>query len=193
MRRPLIIGIGALIALLLQIMVAPGLSIGHAVPNLLLVYALAGSLAIPRPASLALPFLLGLAFDLLGGGPVGTMAFVLLVVCAFVSWAYVRYDNDSLFIPLALLVFGVLFAELLYGVLIVLCGYPATIGDALLYRSLPCALYNIALSLAVFFLLRFFLRLFAMSRGPRTGKSTLHFSRKGRKRSSQNTDITNVR
>ena len=193
MRQSVVIVIEAVIMLLLQIAIAPGLSIGHATPNLLLVYALASALVIPRPASLVLSFLLGLAFDLLGGGPLGTMALVLLVMCAFVSWAYVRFDNDSLFIPLVLLVFGVLFSELFYGILIVLCGYPATIGEALLYRSLPCALYNIALALAVFFLLRFFLRVFGTPRAPRQGKNTLHFSRKGRKRSSQNADITIVR
>lgn len=193
MRRSVIIGVGAVIMLLLQIMVAPGLSIGHATPNLLLVYALVSALVLPRPTSLLLPFLLGFAFDLLGGGPLGTMALVLLVVCAFVSWLYARFDNDSLFIPLAALVVGVILSEALYGVLIVLCGYPATIGDSLIYRSLPCGLYNMALALALFFLLRFFLRLFGSPRGPRPPRSTLHFSKKGRKRSSQNADITIVR
>lgn len=193
MRQMVVIGVGAVLMVLLQIIVAPGISIGHATPNLLLVYALASALVVPRPANLVLPFLLGLLFDLMGGGPLGTMAFVLLVMCAFVSWVYVRFENDSLFIPLVLLVFGVLFSEILYGVIIVLCGYPTTIGEALLYRSLPCALYNIALALAVFFLLRFFLRLFGTPRTPRANKNTLHFSRKGRKRSSQNVDITIVR
>lgn len=193
MRYRVVIAVGAVLMLLLQIMVAPGLSIGHATPNLLLAYALVSALVLPRPASLVLPFLLGFAFDLLGGGPLGTMAFVLLIVCAFASWLNVRFDNGSLFVPLAALVLGVVLSEVLYGVLIVLCGYPATIGDSLLYRSLPCGLYNMALALALFFLLRASLRLFGSPRVPRAPRSTLHFSKRGKRRSSQNTDITIVR
>ncbi len=193
MRQSVIIAVGAAVMLLLQIMVAPGLSIGHATPNLLLVYALVSSLVLPRPINLFCPFLLGFAFDLLGGGPLGTMAFVLLIVCALVSWIYVRFDNDSLFIPLMALVVGVVLSEVLYGVIIVLCGYPATIADSLIYRSLPCGLYNLALALILFFLLRACLRLFASPRTMRPSRNTLHFSKKGKKRSSQNTDITIVR
>ncbi len=147
--------LGAVVALLLQVALAPVLAIGGIVPNLLLAYGLAVALARPYAPSILLPFALGFAFDLVGGGAVGAMALLLMLASVGCRQLARMLDNDTLFVPLGLLVAGVLLVELLYGALLVLCGYPASLGEALLFRSLPCALYDGALAVLLFFLLRF--------------------------------------
>ena len=147
--------LGAVVALLLQVALAPVLAIGGIVPNLLLAYGLAVALARPYAPSILLPFALGFAFDLVGGGAVGAMALLLMLASVGCRQLARMLDNDTLFVPLGLLVAGVLLVELLYGALLVLCGYPASLGEALLFRSLPCALYDGALAVPLFFLMRF--------------------------------------
>ena len=138
--------LGAVVALLLQVALAPVLAIGGIVPNLLLAYGLAVALARPYAPSILLPFALGFAFDLVGGGAVGAMALLLMLASVGCRQLARMLDNDTLFVPLGLLV---------AGVLLVLCGYPASLGEALLFRSLPCALYDGALAVLLFFLMRF--------------------------------------
>lgn len=153
----LVAGLGALAAVVLQAVLAPVLAIGGIVPNLLLAYALAVALCRPYSPGVLLPFVLGLAFDLMGGGPVGAMALLLLLAASACRHLARALDNDTLFIPLGLLLAGVLVVELLYAVLLVLCGYPASLGEALVFRSLPCALYDAAWAVALFFLMRLIL------------------------------------
>lgn len=157
MAENMAIAIGAAAALLLQALLAPALALGGIVPNFLMAYALAVGLARPHRPALLLPFLLGMAFDLMGGTVVGAMALLLLLVSAGCQRLLVLLDNDSLFMPLGLLVAGVFAVELLYACLLVLCGFPVGLGEAWLFRSLPCALYDGVLAVALFFLMRFVL------------------------------------
>ena len=104
MSRTLAVVIGAALAVLLQVVVAPAMAIGGIVPNFLLAYALAVALARPHALGVVLPVVLGLLFDLLGGGPVGAMGLLLLLATLAVKRLYLMLDNDTLFIPLGLLV-----------------------------------------------------------------------------------------
>ena len=107
MSRTLAVVIGAALAVLLQVVVAPAMAIGGIVPNFLLAYALAVALARPHALGVVLPVVLGLLFDLLGGGPVGAMGLLLLLATLAVKRLYLMLDNDTLFIPLGLLVAAV--------------------------------------------------------------------------------------
>ena len=60
-------------------------------------------------------------------------------------------------LPLGLLVAAVFCVELLYAVLLVVCGFPVALGQALLLRGLPCALYDTVLAVALFLIMRFVL------------------------------------
>ncbi len=157
MSRTLAVVIGAALAVLLQVVVAPAMAIGGIVPNFLLAYALAVVLARPHALGVVLPVVLGLLFDLLGGGPVGAMGLFLLLATLAVKRLYLMLDNDTLFIPLGLLVAAVFCVELLYAVLLVVCGFPVALGQALLLRGLPCALYDTVLAVALFLIMRFVL------------------------------------
>ena len=142
--------IGGAIAVLLQIVLAPALSLFEAVPNFIVAFCLVRAVATPASAGSLVPFVCGLLFDLMGGGPVGAMAFVLVLVTFLSSRLYLALNNDTLFIPVAILLLGIILAELLYGIIVVVCGAGAPWGDAFLFRTLPCMLYDCVIGLLMY-------------------------------------------
>ena len=133
--------IGGAVAVLLQIALAPSIALAAAVPNFIVVFCVVRAVACPDHAGLLLPFILGLVFDLVGGGPVGAMALVLVLVTFLASRAYLVLNNDTLFMPAAILLASTMLVEVLYGIIVVACG--ATI----MYRVLPCMLYDCVIGL----------------------------------------------
>ena len=154
--------IGAVIVLLVQVFLAPHIAIGFAVPNFMLAYCLVFSVARPNLADPVLPFVMGLLYDLLSGGPVGAMAFTLTVACSLETSVFRRQSNDTAFMGVAVLLGGVLVAELVYGLFFLLFGYAASFPDALVYRVLPCFLYDTVIALALYLP---FARLFGQGQG----------------------------
>lgn len=153
----MIAGIGAAIAVLLQIVLAPYLAINGAMPNFVVVYAVLLAIMRGTSYSCVLPFVLGLLYDLFSGGPVGAMAFTLMVLTIIASRIFAAVDNDTFFMPVVLAAGNVLLVEVVYGVFLLMFGYNAGFVDAFVYRALPCAIYDIVISLA---LLPLFKRLF---------------------------------
>lgn len=149
-RERIALVVGAVIAVVLQLLLAPAVAIGPAQPNLIAVYCLAAAVARPQEAGYVLPFVLGMAYDLLGGGPVGAMALVLVLVTVVASRAMGALNNDTLFMPLAILAASLLLAQLLYGALCLAGGVGGSVVDALVYRALPCALYDMVAGLIVY-------------------------------------------
>ena len=140
---------GAAIALILQVVLAPAMEIGNAFPNFILAFVLA--CAVTRPeGGLLLPFALGLIFDLMGNGPVGGMAFVCTALAFACSRLSVVLDNDTLFMPIVLIVAGSLLGNLVYGILVLACGSGVPVLEALVSCALPCALYDAVLALVMF-------------------------------------------
>lgn len=152
----IIVIVGALVAVLLQLFVAPYLSIASAVPNFLVAFAMAVAISRSGSAGCLLPFLLGLIFDFIGGGPVGAMALVLMVVSVVAARAFQLVDNDSLFMAFVPLAIGVLFVEVVYGSLVLALGYQASVADMLVYRALPCFLYDFVLGCVIYLVVRRF-------------------------------------
>lgn len=150
--------IGAILAVVLQAIVAPYLAIGYAMPNLILAFAVAYSVASRRTTVCIMPFLAGLAYDLLGSGPVGAMALLTLVACFVATNVIARFGDDSPFMPVASIIVVIFLADILYGVIAVTCGWDVGLGEALLYRSLPCGLYDTVVALVMYPLCRFILR-----------------------------------
>ena len=115
-------GLGAVIAVLLQVVVAPNIALASALPNFVLAYALVLAVVRPDRTGPMLAFVLGLVFDLLGSGPVGAMAFLLVLVTFLASRAFSVLDNDTLFMPLVILVVSTLVVELFYAVFLMADG-----------------------------------------------------------------------
>lgn len=153
------VAVGAVVAVLLQVVVAPNVHILSAAPNFVLCYVLATSVAGARNVGFVMPFACGLAYDLLGSGPVGAMAFVCVAAAFASSVAFQAFDNETLFIPVVVLVLSCFAADAAYGLLTIACGLDVGLLDALVHVGLPCAIYDTVLSLVAYFLvLRFVLK-----------------------------------
>ena len=146
--------IGAVVAVLLQIMVAPAIALFSAIPNFIVAFcvvrAVAAPCTAPYQAGSLIPLALGLVFDLVGGGPVGGMAFVLVLVTFFASRLFAALNNDTLFMPVTIILVSTMLVEVLYGLVVVACGAGVSFGEALLYRVLPCMLYDCVIGLLLY-------------------------------------------
>ena len=142
--------IGAVIAVLLQIIVAPAITLFAAVPNFIIAFCIVRAVAVPGSAGPFVPLVCGLLFDLVGGGPVGAMAFVLVLVTVLASRLFIALNNDTLFMPVAIMILCIVISEVIYGLIFVVCGADVPLGEAFLYRTLPCMLYDCVIGLLMY-------------------------------------------
>ncbi len=158
MRESIIAIVGGVVAVLLQIIVAPNIAIFSAMPNFVLAYTGIVAMLCRENKIVVLAFFLGLAYDLLGSNPVGLMSGLLVLVAFIAGRAYDMFGNDTVFVPLAVSMVCSLLVELIYAVVLSVFGSGASLGDAILLRALPCAFYDAAMGLIVFPLLTVFLK-----------------------------------
>lgn len=144
------VGIGAVVVVVLQLVVAPNIAVFSIVPNFVLAYVVVVALVRAEVCGLVLPFVLGLLLNLAGGGPVGGWALLFTLATFALSRAFPLFSNGTLFMPLALLVVSTLMAEVAYGVIMLASGMSAGVLEALVYRSLPCALYDCVIGLVLY-------------------------------------------
>ena len=142
--------VGAIIAVALQIVLAPNIALFGIVPNFIMAYALAVAVACVGQTGPVFFFVLGLLFDLLGSGPVGAMAFLLLAAATLAQRAFLLLDNDTLFIPLFLVIASTLAVEVVYALFMLAFGGAVSLFDALLLRALPCTLYSGLIGVALY-------------------------------------------
>lgn len=150
--------VGAVLAVILQIALAPYIAIGPAVPNFVVAFALVVAVSRPQSYSAVLPFVLGLVYDLTCGGPVGAMAFSLTAFSFLVARLHASFDNDTLFMPLAMIVLGSLLVEFSYGMFLLMFGYNAGFFEALAYRIVPCFVYDVVVGVILYLLTSRFFR-----------------------------------
>ena len=149
--------VGAVLAVFLQIALAPYIVILSAMPNFIAVFAVIVAVSRPHSFGAALPFVLGLVYDLATGGPVGAMAFSLTLFSYLTARLFSTFENDTLFMPIAMLAMGLFLVEVSYGGVLTLFGYSAGFLEALAYRAIPCFIYDIVLGVILFlFTTRFF-------------------------------------
>lgn len=146
----ILIAVSAVVAVLLQVLVAPHIAIGYAHPDFVAVLCAVVALVQPGVFRHALPFVLGLVYDLLSGGPVGAMAFTLTAASAFSGWVFRRSSNDTLFMGLVAVAAGLLFVEVVYGMFLLMFGYAANLLEAFAFRMLPCFIYDLAFGLVLY-------------------------------------------
>ena len=146
----IIVGIAAVVVVLLQVLVAPHIAIGYAVPNFIAAFCLAIAVARSESSGPVMPFVLGLIFDLVSGGPVGAMAFALPLLVTLESWLFERMNNDTLFMVIAVVGICLFLVEFIYGMVFLLFGYSAGFIEAFVYRILPCFVYDFVLALIAY-------------------------------------------
>ena len=104
--------IGAVIAVLLQITVAPAITLFEAVPNFIVAFCVVRAVATPAASGSVMPLVLGLLFDLMGGDSWERMAFIVLVLVAFLaSRLFMALNNDTLFMPVAIMLACIMLVE----------------------------------------------------------------------------------
>jgi len=158
MRRAAPTILAILAAMLLQVAIAPHLSIGGVVPNLLLLVVVTLALVQGPQAGSSAGFAAGLVFDLLGTGPIGPMALVLAVVGHIAGSLSANLFAEGWLLPLTVVFSASLVAEVSYAVLLTILGEGGPLWTTLWSVSVPSALYNGVLALLLFPWLARFLR-----------------------------------
>lgn len=160
----MIIYVGALIVVALQLFLGPIISINSVVPNFLLAYTIVCVVIRPEKMHLTFAFLMGLLFDLCFNGPVGAMAFVMVVFSFIVAKILLRLEEVNLIISMITIFFSVFFVELFYGVFQAAFAINAGFVDILAYRILPCTIYDCILALVMFVIM---VRLITVKESPK--------------------------
>lgn len=141
---------GAVLAILLQVVLAPNISLFGSFPCIPLVYVLTFAAVSPNSCGPLMPFAVGLVCDLLGSGPVGALAFLFMVASLCIARLFCVMNNDSLFMPLLSMFVALVVVESLYGILLIAIGLPVGYLEAFFTRAVPCALYDFAVALLVY-------------------------------------------
>lgn len=147
--RIVIIG-GAVVAVLLQLILAPNIVVFSAMPNFILAFVLVAAMIRPTDSILVTAFVLGLLFDLLGYGPVGSMALLLTVSAFFITRVFRVIDLGNLFMPVIVFVITALAIELVYTFILLALGLAPGFIDSLIYRTLPSILLDCIVGLIVY-------------------------------------------
>ncbi|MFR7495167.1 MAG: hypothetical protein ACLUVF_11035 [Adlercreutzia sp.] len=80
----------------------------------------------------------------------GALAFVLVLVTFLASRLFMALNNDTLFMPVAIMLACIMLVEVMYGLIVVVCGADVPLGEAFLYRTLPCMLYDCVIGLLLY-------------------------------------------
>lgn len=149
----------SVVVVLLQILIAPHVAIGSAIPNFIVVLCVVVAVMNSRNFNCLLPFVLGLIYDIISGGPIGAMAFCLTALSVATAWFHDRIDNDTVFMGLLNLCVGIFLVELAYGIFLLIFGYRMDPVDGFVFRVVPCFVYDLVLAVIVYLVVnRFFKR-----------------------------------
>ena len=102
MRESVLLVVGAVVAVVLQIVLAPNLVILGAMPDLVLVYVGIAAMLLRRDSVLVMAFFAGLAMDLVGTSTVGVCAGLYTLIAFLSSRAAGFFGNDTLGASLAI-------------------------------------------------------------------------------------------
>lgn len=143
---------------LLQVGLAPYISIGGVTPNFLFLVVVTLALTEGPSAGASAGFAAGLIFDLIGTGPVGPMTLVLTVTGYIAGQLHAQMFAEGWLLPLTVVAVASVGTEVAYGVLLQLVGQGGGFVTALFTKMLPTAVYNTVLALLVYPWLARFLR-----------------------------------
>lgn len=146
--------IASAIAVVLQIILAPVLTIFAIVPNFIVAFIVV-LVIMRRPDSTYIyVFVLGLLADLLSQTPVGLTPLLLLVVAFVLSRVFEVLDDSNIAMSLIACVVALLVFELLFMIVLMILGYSGSLFELLVQRALPCALYDSVIAAVVFLIMR---------------------------------------
>lgn len=147
-----------LAAVILQLTVAPHITVAKVVPNFVLLVVIAVALLQGPCRGTVVGFLAGLTFDLIGTGPIGLAALVYCVVGYITGSLHENMFAEGWRLPVAVVFFANLSAEGLYTLALGLMGKDVSLLSALGKVIIPSSIYNSVLAVVFYSLLARILR-----------------------------------
>lgn len=139
------VAIGAVIAVLLQLVIAPYVVIAGANANFILTYVVMVCIIKPHEQHYVLAYVLGLCSDLMGSGLVGGMSFVLLIGSFLVSRMAEVVGGDNAGSACALSALSTFVLILVYALLISFFGL-LEMPAGIVYFVIPVGLFSAVIS-----------------------------------------------
>ena len=139
MRESVLLVVGAVVAVVFQIVLAPNLVILGSMPDFVLIYVGLVAMLLRRDSVLVMAFFAGLAIDLVGVSTVGLCAGLYTLTAFLTSRAAGFFGNDTLGASFAISMGCFLLVEVLYAGFYI-SSVDVSIIEALGQRALPCAL-----------------------------------------------------
>lgn len=158
MKRFLPTAAALVIAVLLQVAIAPHIAVGGVVPNLLLLVVITLALIEGRTAGAAAGFAAGLLFDLLAGSAIGAAALVFTVTGYLAGSLQENMFAEGWLMPPTVVFVASLSTEIAYAIVLSLVGAGSPFWTSFWSVILPAAVYNGALALLLYPWLARFLR-----------------------------------
>ena len=143
------IAIIAVVAFLLQVVIAPNIAISGIAPNFLMIALLPVSMMSSQRTSTIAGFVLGLLFDLLGFGPVGGMALVMAVMGYALPLVTGSVQVNSFSMWIIVTAVAMLVGNLAYCIVISILGYEQSFFASLWFKVLPWTVYDIVIGAIV--------------------------------------------
>jgi len=162
--------VGSIITFLLQVILAPNIAILDVVPNLFLVFVVLNAMYSTKTRACVCGFILGLLYDLLSVGALGTMAFVLSIIGFAVNSLNRDTFTSSWISQSFILLIAAFFAELLHSVFLSILGFDSDFMTSLIMRVLPGSVYNALFGLIVIAILSRFSSRHKRKRGTLKGR-----------------------
>ena len=137
------IGLLALIALVLQLGIAPAITIGQGHPNFAFVFAAVVALSIGGQTGVLVSFVAGLLVDLSSTGPIGLSALLFSIACYILGMEVrdrIAEEPSMTLIPFAV---AALCVSLFYAIAMLLVGESESLLEAIVFRALPSTLLTI--------------------------------------------------
>ncbi len=134
--------VSALIAVILQLVVAPVITIFGVVPNFILVTVIITAMHNGPVRSTILGFVLGLVFDFCSLGPIGAMALVLTILSYAVSSLNKGVFTGSIVVDMIILVIAIAAGEFLVSIIYAVVGANPEFLLSLVQRVLPAIAYD---------------------------------------------------
>lgn len=143
--------VGVLIAgFLLQVGVAPYISIGGVSPNFFVIIVVVMAMTNGSSEGVAIGFIAGMLLDLIGTGPLGPWALVLSITGYVVGLLGQNLFAEGWLLPVTVLSIASLFSELLSTIMVFVLGTEAPFWRALMSQVFPTAVYTIFISVLLF-------------------------------------------
>jgi len=147
-----------LAAVILQVAVAPHITIAKVVPNFVLLVVIAVALLQGSRMGTVVGFSAGLIFDLIGTGPIGVAALVFCFVGYISGSLHENMFAEGWRLPVTVAFFASLFAEGMYVLALRLIGENVSVLSALIEVVIPSSIYNGLLAVVSYSLLARILR-----------------------------------